>query len=76
VNRWVRLKSPKELIKAGFAIAHISDDGEFIRFGKGGTEVGIWQGPEPRLVVNCSTVHENLLKMFPDAFEEVEGRDE
>ncbi len=68
---WVRLKSSKELLKLGYTISHVSDDGEFMRFGKGGTELGLWSSAqhEPQMVVNCGVIHENAVKMFPDAFE-------
>lgn len=72
MKRWVRLKNTRELVKSGFKISHVSDDGEFISFGKGGSELGIWQGDQPRLVVNHSTIHENAVKQFPDAFVDVE----
>lgn len=70
----VLLKSYKELMKLGFSIDHVSDDGEFMRFSKGGVSVGLWTNHqyEPHLVVNYPTVHENLIKLWPEAWTTVE----
>lgn len=69
--KWVKLKCFKELEKLGFEIS-ASGDGSNLKIHKEeGMSLYIDSDPEPRMVVNCSVIHENALKMFPEAFEEV-----
>lgn len=72
--KWVKLKNLKKLYQAGFTVVHVSDDGEFIRFKKGnGPELGLWSDLDARAVVNYGTIHENAVKMYPDAFEKTKA---
>lgn len=75
-ERYVRMKDCGALARAGvIQVLHWSDDGEFIRFKilPNGPEIGMWiPGKEKLLVVNCKTVHENIVKAFPQLYESVE----
>ena len=71
-ERYVRMKPLKELVRKKLIhIEHMSDDGEYLRYKilPNGPTVGHWNREgELLLVVNCSTVHENELKMAPQLY--------
>lgn len=73
--RKVKLKSDKELLKLGYDIPFVSDDGEFMHLKKkgGGITLGLWRSiqHDPHVVVDYDTVHVNQINLFPDAWEEV-----
>lgn len=67
-KKFVKIKSKAELRKLGFKLRVL------------GSNIGIEKqnGPtlffgefhrEPRLVVDCETIHEGALEMYPEAFE-------
>lgn len=72
----VRMKPLKTLVRGGIIkITHMSDDGEFMRFkvvGVEGVEHGMWvPGDSPLQIVDCETIHANMVKYYPQLFEEV-----
>ena len=73
--RRVRMKSLKELVRKRIInITHMSDDGEFMRFkvvGVEGVEHGMWVPQGPMQIVDGETIHENMVKFYPQLFEEV-----
>lgn len=75
IERYVRMKPLKTLINENIIeLIHVSDSGEYIRYKvlPDGPEINQWQtGDEPLLVVNCGTLHESMLKTFPQLYEDV-----
>lgn len=76
--RYVKMLDTKQLVRQRLInIEHVSDDGEFMRFKilPNGPSIGMWM-PDPNeniLVVNCTTVHENMLKMCPQLYTNEDG---
>ncbi len=72
--RYVRMKELKTLVRDGVVkVVGGSDDGEFIRFKvlPSGPEIGQWYAfGQKLLVVDCETIHENIVKSFPQLYEE------
>lgn len=66
----VTLKNKEDLKKLGFVMETV-DDGVIEIYKKGSKESLILYNQielEPHLVVNCNTIHENAIKIYPDAF--------
>lgn len=72
--RFVRMRPLKELVRGNIIkITHMSDDGEFMRFkvvGQEGVEHGMWVPTDKMLIVDCETIHANMVKFHPQLFVE------
>jgi len=73
--KYVKKRDYKYLIRNSIIeVEHWSDDGEFVRYRilPNGPVFGEWANfGEKLLVVDCDTVHENVVNGFPQLYEEV-----
>jgi len=78
--RFVRMRPIKELVRGKIInITHMSDDGEFMRFkvcGVEGVEHGMWVPRDKMLLVDCETIHVNMVKFHPQLFVEANEPEE
>lgn len=74
--RYVKMLDLRKAVRRKLIqIEQVSDDGEYIHFKilPNGPICGMWnEFGEKLMVVDRSTVHENMVKMCPDLFEPVD----
>lgn len=76
--RYVRMKPLKTLVRQKLIrLDHVSDDGEYLRFTTpDNVGHGMWHpGDEKLLIVDRETIHANMVRFYPQLFEEVKADD-